>query len=115
LRENLQLIAIVFDVESFAGAENRMLFTLAEVDELYVRPGFSRWIPEAYSPIALGLHRMVTILPVARSATIDLLLETIMGYLNLIIMELNLVTLHGRDMLLCNEWQVSHFLATDSC
>lgn len=40
----------------------------------------------------------------SKQPAIDLRLETIMGYLNLIIMELNLVTLHRRTMLLCTEW-----------
>jgi len=98
------LIETVFDMEGYAEAENRMLFTLAEVVELYGPLGFSQEVAEAYNSTALGLHRMVTILPGSPSTAIDLLIETIMGYLNLVIMELNLVTLHRRDMLLCNEW-----------
>lgn len=33
-----------------------------------------------------------------------------MGYLNLIVMELNLVTLHQRNMLLCTEWWACFYL-----
>ncbi|KAI9872923.1 MAG: hypothetical protein M1830_001057, partial [Pleopsidium flavum] len=75
----------VYDTEAIMSSENRMLFNLAEVDD------FARAAPSGTS--LLSLHPTRT----------ELLIETVMGYLNVILMELNLVTLHQRHMLFCTE------------
>ena len=87
-----------------------MLFTLADIDDLLVSPSFKIFLMNAYPSTAQGLLPMVLLHSVYDQTTVDLFIEIIMGYINVIVMELNLVTLHRRNMLLCTEWYASHFL-----
>lgn len=78
----------VFDLQTAKASVEQILFTLADLDEWYTRRPQVRVLPDANTSQRARANPS----------------QQFSGWLNLVIMELNLLTLYKRNMLLCEEW-----------
>ena len=81
----------------------RILFTLGDIDELYGNPSSIK-VASLTSFLSVRAAPAGTCVQQLQSSVTHSGSENFVGYLSLIILELNITTLHQRNMLLCTEW-----------